>query len=257
MPSIILEKVSVDFPVYDGAQRSFRRKLMQLGIGGVISQRGRGHLNVRALDGIDLALKDGDRIGLIGHNGAGKSTLLRILAGIREPTSGSIVIDGKTAALLSLGSILDPEMTGYENIERASVLLEIPGKRRKDLVLEVEQFTGLGDYLNLPVKVYSAGMQLRLSYALMTAQEPDILLLDEIYSAGDAEFRAKSEERICELGKRTSILVFSSHAPNEIERICNKVVWLEHGRIRRIGAIADTLEEFQADRKMNGAPVGG
>lgn len=249
MPAITLEKVTVDFPVYDGAERSFRRALMQFGIGGVISKRGGGHLNVRALDGIDLTLEDGDRIGLVGHNGAGKSTLLRILAGIREPTAGRIAIEGRTAALLSLASILDGEMTGYENIERAGVLLELPSHRRKALNGEIEAFTGLGAFLNMPVKIYSSGMQLRLSFALMTAQEPDILLLDEIYSAGDAEFREKSEERMCELGKRTSILVFSSHSTGEIARLCNKVVWLEHGRIRDMGPTQETLARFEAAQK--------
>ena len=250
MARIILDNVTVDFPVYDGTHRSIRHALLQFGVGGTISQRGRGFMEVRALDGINLDLRDGDRIGLIGHNGAGKSTLLRILAGIREPTSGHALIEGSTAALFSLGSILDIEMTGYENIDRAAVLLSIPGKWRSGIIEDVEGFTELGKFLNLPVKTYSAGMQLRLSFALMTAQDPEILLLDEVFGAGDAKFRIKAEQRMHALEKRTRILVFAHHSMVEIGRMCNKVAWLEHGRVHLFGPTDEVVAAYSAAREM-------
>lgn len=248
MTHILLNEVTVDFPVYDGAQRSIKGTLLKLGIGGVISRRGRSQVQVRALEGLTFKLKAGDRLGLVGHNGAGKSTLLRILAGLREPTFGSVEIKGKVAALLTLGSILDPEMTGFENIERAHVLLDLPSRMKPLLIEEVTEFTELGDFLNLPVKIYSAGMQLRLSFALMTSQQPDILLLDETFAAGDAQFQVKARARMTELGKRTDIVVLASHNVSEIAHLCNKVLWLEHGKGRLFGESQTVLEAF-AQRK--------
>ena len=246
MPHIHLENVSVDFPIYDGAQRSFRHTLLNSGIGGIISFHGKRHLEVRALAGLNLELKKGDRLGLIGRNGAGKSTLLRLLAGLREPTEGRLTVVGKTAALLNIVSILDPEMTGYENIARALVLLNIPSRDHATLIQDVETFTELGSFLNLPVKVYSSGMQLRLSFALMTAQQPEILLLDEVLSAGDAQFHTQADARMEELRDRTDIVVFASHVEQEIRRVCNKVLWLEHGRCRVFGDTDTVLAAYAA-----------
>ena len=244
MTRIQLEAVTVDFPIYDGCARSFRHTLARLAVGGAISRQRRGVVEVRALDGIDLTLEAGDRLGLIGGNGAGKTTLIRVLAGLREPTAGRIVIEGRTAALLSLGAILDGEMTGYENIARAQVLLGLPAARRAALVEDVEAFTELGDFLSLPVKTYSAGMQLRLSFALMTAQNPEILLLDEVFSAGDAGFAARAEQRMRHLCDQTAITVFAHHGMSEIRSQCNKALWLDRGRVRQFGAAESVVEAY-------------
>lgn len=248
MPHIQLDKVSVDFPIYDGAQRSFRHTLLSSGIGGIISRHGRRHVEVRALNGLSLRLEKGDRLGLIGRNGAGKSTLLRLLAGLCEPTEGQLDVAGRTAALLNIVSVLDPEMTGYENITRALVLLSIPGSDHTALTRDVEDFTELGSFLNLPVKVYSSGMQLRLSFALMTAQQPEILLLDEVLSAGDAQFHMRAESRMTELRNRTDIVVFASHIEQEIRQVCNKVLWLEQGHCRAIGDAESVLAAYVAEQ---------
>jgi ABC-2 type transport system ATP-binding protein/lipopolysaccharide transport system ATP-binding protein len=217
---------------------------MNVGVGGIISQRGRRHLEVRALDGVSLELRKGDRLGIIGRNGAGKSTLLRLLAGLREPTAGSVEVSGKTAALLNIASILDPEMTGHENIARALVLLGIPSRDHAVLSKDIDDFTELGPYLDLPVKVYSAGMQLRLSFSLMTAQRPEILLLDETLSAGDNQFHARANARMDELRGRTDIVVLASHVESEIRKICNKVLWLEQGRCRLFGDTESVLAAY-------------
>lgn len=250
----MLDGVAVDFPIYDGSARSFRHSLLTLGTGGIV-RRFRSHVIVRALDDIRLHLDDGDRVGLIGHNGAGKSTLLRVLAGIHEPTGGSISIEGKIAAVLSLSSILDPEMTGWENVEHASALLDISCARRRSLRDDVMEFTELGAFLDLPVKTYSAGMQLRLSFALMTSQEPDILLLDEVFGTGDTHFRTKAAERMATLSNNTSIVVFASHDTPEILRRCNKAVWMEHGRIVRFGPVAEVVAAYSGQAAVKAAPT--
>lgn len=247
MPSIALNNVRVDLPVYDGSHRSLRRAVLSMGVGGPIFRRDRRHVMVRALDGISLDLHDGDRVGLIGHNGAGKSTLLRVLAGIYEPTAGQAIIKGKVSSLLNMASLLDSEMTGYENIEHARVLLGIPARHHAELCQEIEDFTELGAFLDMPVRTYSAGMQVRLSFALLTAQAPEILLLDEALGAGDAAFVHKAAERVRALCARASILVLASHAPSHIRQLCNKVIWLEHGCIRRFGPVDEILAAYGAE----------
>lgn len=246
MPRLLLDNVSVDFPIYDASHRSMRRALLSMSIGGAIFRRSRHQVAVRALDGISLDLRDGARVGLIGHNGAGKSTLLRVLAGLCEPSGGGVLIDGRVGTLLSLSSILDPEMTGYENIDTAAVLLELPRARRRSLPEEVADFTELGDFLALPVRTYSSGMQLRLSLALMTAQEPQILLIDEVMGAGDAQFFAKAARRVGAFRDRTSIMVAASHSTEQIRRLCDQAVWLEHGRIVRVGPVDEVLAAYGA-----------
>lgn len=243
MPHIILDKISVDLPVYDATHRSFRRKLVSMGLGGAILSQGR-HAIVRALNGISLSLAPGDRMGLIGRNGAGKSTLLRVLAGICEPSTGHAEITGSVSTLLSLGSILDPEMTGFENIEHGALLLDLPPGRRRGLSDEIAEFTQLGDFLNMPVRTYSAGMQIRLSFALLTAQEPDILLLDEVMGAGDADFMDKAQKRIRDLQDRAKILVMASHADDALRQMCTTLIWLDHGRIVQIGPVEQVLAAY-------------
>lgn len=245
MPFISLTDVSVDLPVYDGAHRSFRRSILSAGIGGMIFRTSRRFVGIRALDGITLHLREGDRLGLIGPNGAGKSTLLRVLAGIHEPTSGTAVIEGGTSSLLNVNSILDPEMTGYENIDQARLFLGIPTGRRAGLYRDVETLTELGTFLDLPVKTYSAGMLVRLSFALLTAQEPEILLLDEALGVGDAGFMGRAAKRIKELRHRSHILVLASHSTDDIRQMCNKAAWLDRGRIRQLGPPEEILAAYR------------
>jgi len=255
MPHIILDNASVEFPIYDAGHRSLRRTLVTMSVGGDIFQRDHRHLAVRALDGISLTIVEGDRIGLIGHNGAGKSTLLSVMAGLYFPTRGRASIEGRVAPLLNLGSMLDPEMTGYENIEHAAVLLQLPASRRRPLLDEVADFTELGGYLDLPVKSYSAGMQLRLAFTLMTSQHPDILLIDEVLGVGDNTFVAKAAKRMDDLRERTSIVVMASHNDAHLRRLCNKLIWLEHGRIRQFGPVAEVLEAYGAADAATVAPA--
>lgn len=186
---------------------------------------------VRAIDNISLEIKKGDRIGLVGHNGSGKTTLLRVLAGIYKPSAGSIEIAGTVGALLNPSAGMDQEATGIENIYLRGLVLGLSREQIEDQIDDITEFTGLGDYLELPVKTYSAGMFARLAFAISTAAHNDILLIDEGIGAGDAAFLESAQRRINSLFERTSIVIIASHSEDIIARLCNRRIKMEHGKI--------------------------
>lgn len=188
-------------------------------------------VTVRAIDNISLEIGDGDRIGLVGHNGSGKSTLLRVLSGIYKPASGSITITGKVGTLLDPSAGLDAEATGYENIFLRGYILGMSKREIQAKLEEIANFSELGDFLELPLKTYSAGMSARLAFAVSTSAQNDILLVDEGIGAGDADFQEKASRRVEDLFSRTSIVIIASHAEDLIRRFCNKKIEMEHGRI--------------------------
>lgn len=239
MASIVLERVTVDFPIYE-SQRSFRGVLRQA-TGGLIQRQGahQQHVTVRAIDNLSLSLKHGDRLGIIGHNGAGKSTLLRVCAGVYAPAFGEVRIEGKVSPLLNASPGLDPEDTGYENILTCGLLLGMSRKEIERKKADIEEFSGLGDYLTLPVRTYSVGMVTRLSFAIATAVDPGILIIDEGLGAGDARFAEKAQNRLNSLIERSSILVLASHSEELIRSMCNQAIMMESGRIK----VSDTVEE--------------
>ena len=233
MASITLENVTTDFPVY-GLQRSLRKALFGRMLGGVNQDKANKHIVVRALDNITLKLRDGDRLGLMGHNGAGKTTMLRVLAGIYTPTQGRIHIQGRVSTLFNTAPGLNSEDTGYENIYTCGRYLGMSKREIRDKLPDIEEFAELGDYLALPVRTYSTGMMTRLGFAVATTIDPDILILDEGLSAGDARFAERATKRVETLISRTNILVFASHSAGSIKQMCNRVVLLHHGK-----AVAD------------------
>ena len=255
MASIILEKVSVSFPVYSSATRSIKNRLINSATGGQIrSNAGAGakHMTlVQALQDIDLKLDSGDRIGLVGHNGAGKTTLLRVLAGIFQPNEGQVIIEGTTVPLFDISLGMDPESNGYENILLRGIYLGLTRTQIKARMDEIADFTELGDFLDLPIRTYSAGMQMRLAFAVSTCVAPDILLLDEGIGAGDAAFIKKASERLKLFMEKVSIIVLSSHSEELISRICTKALLLEHGRVIGAGTTAEILEQY---RVLRGGP---
>ncbi len=231
MAHIIARDVVVQFPIYDTAHRSLKKQLIHATTGGRIARESGDRVTVRALDGVSFEIRAGDRVGLMGRNGAGKTTLLRMLAGIYEPVGGALDVDGRTATLLELFVGVDLDATGYENIMLRGLYLGLSREEIRSRADEIAEFTGLGDYLNMPVRTYSSGMQLRLAFAVSTAVDADIVLMDEWLSVGDAEFRPKARRRMEELMKRSSILVFASHDRALIGEFCNRVFWLEQGAI--------------------------
>lgn len=243
MSLVIVDNVRVDFPVY-GAQRSFRKVLFERATGGLVTREKRDRIVVKALSGINLSLKDGDRLGLVGHNGAGKSTLLKVLAGIYEPVEGRILVDGKITPLFDTLPGLDSDDTGYQNIITAGMIFGMSRQKIEELLPDIEEFSELGEYLGLPVRTYSLGMMTRLGFAFATAMEPGILLMDEGIGAGDARFAERAEKRLKEFMNRSSIIVLASHSEVLIRSICNKAVLMQSGRIVAAGSVDEVFEQY-------------
>ncbi len=245
MTRIVLDKVCVDFPIYD-SDRSLRKLLFRSSIGGVISkdESRRHRVTIRALDNLSFELHEGDRLGLIGQNGAGKSTLLRVMSGGYRPSSGRIIIDGEVASLLTLGVGFDVEDTGLENIYTGCLFYGMSPARIREKTGEIAEFTELGEYLRMPVRTYSSGMQVRLSFAIATAIDPDILLLDEVLGAGDAQFMVKAQRRIEQLMEKASLMVLASHSSAVIRQLCNKALFLRAGHIEEFGEAESVITAY-------------
>ena len=245
MASVVVDNVTIDFPIYGSTHRSLRQTLFAR-TGGLIRREGHRHKRVvvRALDKISFQLDHGDRLGLIGHNGAGKSTLLKALAGVYWPDFGSIRIEGRISPLFVSAPGLDLEDSGYENIKTCGMFLGMNSDEIERKAPEIAEFCELGEYLELPVRTYSAGMITRLCFAIATSIDPDILLLDEGLAAGDARFAARAEDRMQALIQRTRILVLASHSDALIKGMCNKGALMEKGRILAIGPVKDILAQY-------------
>jgi ABC-type polysaccharide/polyol phosphate transport system ATPase subunit len=242
--TIQLEKISVDIPVYDIGASSLRKFILGKTIGGRFAKVG-NHVIVNALKRIDFEAHDGDRIGLIGNNGSGKTTLLRVLAQVYPPTQGKLTINGRVSPMLDAMLGMTPDATGMENIYICGVLWGLSRKQVDASVDDVAGFTELGDYLKMPVRTYSSGMQLRLAFAIATLREPDILLLDEVIGVGDAVFYQKAQARLQNLIERSRILFVASHSNEMIAKLCNKAIWLSEGNLIRYGKVADVLASYE------------
>lgn len=240
-----LDAVTVDFPIYSLGARSLKNTLLHRSSGGNIGRDAANRPCVRALDGVTLEINQNDRVGLVGRNGAGKTTLLRVLAGAYEPTAGQVWRQGRAASLLNLSLGIDSEATGYENIVARGLFLGLKPAQMRERIGEIEAFTELGDYLAMPVHTYSAGMRLRLAFAVSTCGDPEILLMDEWISAGDAAFVEKIRRRLDEFVDRAGILVLASHNPNLLKRVCTRGVLIEAGRVLASGPIEEVLAQYQ------------
>lgn len=250
MAFVHLNTVSIHFPIYNFNARSLKKQFLRLALGGDL-YREENKMVVQALNKITLQLKHGDRVGLIGHNGAGKSTFLRVLAKIYEPSAGTIQIEGKVCSLLNVMLGINPESTGYENILVRGLLLGLTRKEIRNKMDDIAQFTELGDYLFTPVRSYSAGMQLRLAFAVATCIQPDILLMDELIEVGDSAFLKKAQTRLSEFIGQSSILVLATHSNETIRKFCNKVILLEKGQLIYFGEME---KGFILYEQLNHAP---
>lgn len=248
MAKIDIRNVSVGFPVYNINSRSFKKQFLRVATGGAVVEDASQHVVVNALNDISLSIKDGDRVGLVGHNGSGKSTFLRLLARIYEPTSGLIRIDGKISSLLDLMHGIEAEFTGYENIVTRGTILGLTRKQIKEKTEEIADFSGLGDYLGMPLRTYSSGMMVRLAFAISTSINPEILLIDEVFGAGDADFMDKARRRMVGLLNQSSIVVMATHSDGLIKEFCNKVLLLEGGRIKFFGPTEEGIALYHQKR---------
>jgi ABC-type polysaccharide/polyol phosphate transport system ATPase subunit len=234
MARIRLTDVTVDFPIHNASSRSLQLHVFG-SIGGKLAEH-RKAVVVRALNGLTLSLQDGDRVGVIGHNGAGKTTLLRVLSGVYEPTRGQRAIEGRLGSFTDITLGMDPEATGLDNIIFRCVFMGLSFAEARQLSPSIQEFSELGDYLRLPVRTYSTGMFLRLAFAISTSIEPEIVVMDEMIGAGDAAFVAKAQARLAQLLQRIQILVLATHDKGIMEKLCNKVIWLDHGEVRQVGS---------------------
>jgi lipopolysaccharide transport system ATP-binding protein len=241
MASIEFRDASIEFPIFNATGRSLTSKLLQVATGGKLDADPQGRVLVRALNSVSFSLNEGDRVGLVGHNGAGKSTLLRALGGVYSPTQGSADIQGHIGSLIDISLGINPEATGQENVYIRAQLLGLTKQEVASKYDEIVEFAELGDFMNMPVRTYSSGMQLRLAFAVSTIVRPEILLMDEWLSVGDENFKAKAEARLRELVSGTKILVIASHARDLLESVCNRVIWLEHGSVKMDGTVEDVV----------------
>ncbi|HEF4780146.1 ABC transporter ATP-binding protein [Burkholderia multivorans] len=246
MAHIELKNVTLDLPIYDVQGRSLKKQVLRMGRRNRIAEGSDGVIVVRALDEVSFRFNRGDRVGLIGHNGAGKSTLLRAMAGIYPPTAGELSREGKVVPLLDISLGMDENSTGMQNIRLRGLLLGMSDDEIKEKQNSIAEFCELGDYLDLPIRTYSSGMRVRLAFAVSTAVDAEILLLDEVMGVGDASFMHKAEVRLADLHSRAEIVVLAMHSNAEIRKVCNKVLWMEKGRVRAFGPVEEVLSLYEA-----------
>lgn len=241
-----LQSVGVTYPFRDPALDSLRGQFARwLRPASRQAQRARP-LDVQALRGIDLQLGEGERVGLIGPNGSGKSTLLKVLAGVLPPTRGQVQVRGRVHAIFDPALGMDPEASGLENIRIRCMLMRVPSRQIDARCREIAQFCELGLALRRPIKTYSAGMSMRLAFAIATAVEPEILVMDEWLSAGDARFVAKALARMEVLVRASRLLVLASHSEHLLLQWCTRLLWFDQGRVVADGAPAQVLAEYRA-----------
>jgi lipopolysaccharide transport system ATP-binding protein len=231
MPSISLQNCSLHLPIYGTINRSLKGNIMASATGGRIAAASRNVTVVQALKDVSLEIRSGDRVGLMGHNGSGKTSLLRMLAGIYEPTEGRIAISGNVSSFINLGLGMDAEATGTENILMCGLMFGMGFDEVRRLTPSIGEFSGLGDFLEMPVRTYSSGMLMRLVFSIVTSVPADILLMDEWLSVGDADFVEHAEQRLQKIVDAASILVIASHSEETIASVCNVIVRLEHGEV--------------------------
>ncbi|MGB9979576.1 ABC transporter ATP-binding protein [Methanobacterium sp.] len=198
-----------------------------------------------ALKNISFEIKEGDRVGIIGLNGAGKSTLLKIISGVMKPTEGDVKIKGKLVPLLELGAGFDKNYTGRENIFLNGSMLGYTKEFLEEKYDEIVEFSEIGKFIDVPIKNYSSGMKARLGFSIATMIEPEILVLDEVLSVGDAKFRKKSEQRIMSLFNKGITVLFVSHSIHQVKRLCNKAIWLDHGKIVMQGDVEEVCAAYE------------
>ncbi|WP_035266573.1 ABC transporter ATP-binding protein [Ahrensia sp. 13_GOM-1096m] len=240
MSHISVKNLSVEFPLYSASQRSLKSNIFS-----VMNNRSATPTKTySALNDVSFDILSGDRVCLVGLNGAGKTTLLRALAGILPPTKGTIEVTGSVSPLLDFATGFEMEMTGHDNILARGMFLGVPAAQMRLQQNEIAEFSGLGDFIYEPVKTYSAGMFVRLAFAIITSIEPEILIVDEIVGAGDKSFAKKAQDRMISLIEKGSIVVLATHSTNLALELCNKGIWLEDGKIVTCGDIEETIRRY-------------
>jgi ABC-type polysaccharide/polyol phosphate transport system ATPase subunit len=240
MSKIKIKDLSLNFRLYHNCTPTLKE-----GFSNLFKKKSQAsYSDFKALDNISVEIKSGERVGIIGANGAGKSSLLKVISKVYEPPVGSVEIEGVLAPLLEIGAGFHQEFTGRENIYLNGAILGISKKKLIEVEREVITFAGIEEFADTAVKYYSTGMYMRLAFSLATAIQPDILLLDEIFAGGDASFMAKAKNRIVNLIKKANILVMVSHDLAITRELCNRVIWIDKGRIVSDGQAEKVIEDY-------------
>lgn len=241
--SLRLINVSLRYPVFNRSERSLKSAVHKKATGGTVKKSGRT-TEIVALDDINLIIKKGERVGIIGHNGAGKTTLLKVISGIYRPQHGVFERNGTLAAVINPANGLTPTLTGYENIENLGLLAGLSYSDVQKFIPEIEEFTQLGDYLDFPVSTYSTGMMTRLAFAISTALSPQILVADENLATGDAHFYEKARKRMWAMMQRSETLIIASHSLSRLPKLVDRGLLLHQGRIVQDGPIEDIIAHY-------------
>jgi len=247
MAKIELNDVSLTFNIRQHRRVTLKEYLLK----GLFLQARNPVIAVHALSHIDLSAQDGDRVGIIGHNGAGKSTLLKLLAGVYPPTSGQATIEGRICSLFDITLGFESEASGWDNIRFRSYLLGETPKSIKRKIHEIAEFSELGEFLDVPVRYYSTGMLVRLAFSISTAVEPEVLLIDEILSAGDLSFQLKARERMKSMMTSARLMALVTHETSTVELLCNKCIWLQHGAVMMQGRPEDVVAAYTQNAVAN------
>lgn len=234
---IKLDKVSLSYELYAQERMSLKKELVSSVIGGKFERKKSNRIIIKALDCFSIYLEPGDKIAIMGNNGAGKTTLLRCMAGIFKPQLGQVIVSGELGVIIDPSAGIDFDSTGRENCFLMGFARGIKKTDVSDVIDEIITFSGLTDYIDMPVRTYSLGMISRLSFAFATSFKPSILLVDEGIGAGDAQFQEAAQNKLKELYKSVEILVLATHSMNLAQQYCNKYVVLQHGSISESGKL--------------------
>jgi ABC-type polysaccharide/polyol phosphate transport system ATPase subunit len=208
------------------------------------------HQPFYALRNVSFHVEDGESLAIVGSNGAGKSTLLSLAAGLTRPDEGSVRVNGRMAALLELGSGFHPDLTGAENLVLNAALLGLSRRKTKELFDQIVDFSGIGEFIDDPLRTYSSGMIMRLAFSIAIQCEPDILLIDEVLAVGDASFQEKSKEALVSFRRAGKSMLFVSHAPSAVRDMCDRALWIDHGSVMMAGRVDDVLDAYQGRAVM-------
>lgn len=241
MSAIDLDRVGMNFQV----RRQFQITLKEYLLKGMFLPWNNPKTTIAALHDVDLHIRDGERVGILGANGSGKSTLLRLLAGVYSPSTGSRFVRGRISSLFELALGFEMEANGWKNIRYRGYLQGESPRKLQAMAHEIAEFSELGSFLDLPVRYYSAGMLVRLAFAIATTIEPEILLIDEVLCAGDLAFQNKAKERMRDLMDRARIIVLVSHDLEHLPQMCERGVWMDRGRVRMDGPIDEVIEAYR------------
>ena len=243
MASIDVTDASVTFTATQSKQVTLKEYLLK----GLFRKSVNPQVAIHALSGINLTARDGDRVGIIGHNGAGKTTLLKLLAGIYTPTAGTSRVEGRVCSLFDISVGFENEATGWENIVYRSYLQGESPASLRDKMQEIAEFSELGEFLSIPVKNYSAGMRMRLAFAIATAAQPEVLLVAEVLAVGDMALQIKATARVRAMVSVSRLMVVVSHDLNTVRDTCTKVVWMRKGQVVQEGPPAEVVAAYNQD----------